>query len=103
MKSDRFCMCARLLAQLGGDIDRQAEKVVPSDRRPVRGSPATTAAKATRTAWSPAEFASKVGISVRTVRRMIASGQITSHKIGYLVRIPNAELERFEQVEGPDV
>ena len=41
------------------------------------------------------EFATAIGISARSVRRLIASKKIRSYKIGQLRRIPPSELEDF--------
>ena len=41
------------------------------------------------------EFAAAIGISARSVKRLIASEKIRSYKIGRLRRIPPSELEDF--------
>ena len=42
-----------------------------------------------------AEVAERCGVSLRTVRRWIAAGDLVEHRLGRLVRVAEADLERF--------
>jgi len=48
------------------------------------------------TTLSPQEAADRLGISLRTVRRMTSSGAVKSVKLAQLVRIPEAEIRKIE-------
>ncbi len=41
------------------------------------------------------EVARRLSISVKTVRRLVASGELPVHRIGRLVRIADTDLQRF--------
>ena len=51
--------------------------------------------KDTRKALSPESVAAHLDISVQGVRRLIKSGELRAVKLGRLVRIPTAEVERL--------
>jgi excisionase family DNA binding protein len=44
---------------------------------------------------SPHEFATEIGISVRSVYRSIRTGDIRAVRIGHLLRIPRTEIDRL--------
>jgi excisionase family DNA binding protein len=45
--------------------------------------------------FTVAEVAEFVGVSVRTVRRWIKSGELVAHHIGAVVRIAQSDLKAF--------
>lgn len=49
------------------------------------------------TMFSPETLAVRWEMSTKTVRRMIWSGKLRHCKIGNLVRVPAAEVQRFER------
>ena len=59
-----------------------------------------TLSPAQRLAFSPGEFATLTGLSLATVHRRLASGDIQFNRSGRRVLIPRAELERLVQPAG---
>jgi excisionase family DNA binding protein len=54
-----------------------------------------TLAPAQRLAFSPGELATLTGLSLSTVHRRLAAGEIKFNRSGRRVLIPRAELERL--------
>jgi excisionase family DNA binding protein len=54
-----------------------------------------TQSAAQRLAFSPGEFATLTGLSLATVHRRLAAGDIRFNRSGRRVLIPRAELERL--------
>ena len=54
-------------------------------------SPATKA----RSPWRPSELAHEFKVSVATIHRLIAAGEIRAFKIGTQFRIPDLEVDRL--------
>ena len=52
--------------------------------------------------WTIPEIADRWQCSERHVRRLIASGQLTAHKFGRLVRVDEADLKVCERVKRAD-
>ena len=52
--------------------------------------------------WTVSEIADRWQCSDRHVRRLIASGQLTAHKFGRLVRVGEADLTVCERVKRAD-
>jgi len=52
--------------------------------------------------WTVAEIADRWQCSERHVRRVIASGQLTVHKFGHLVRVSDADLRTYERINRAD-
>lgn len=52
-----------------------------------------------RLAISPVEYSFVTGLSISTIYRRVASGEIKSEKVGRRVLIPRAELERLSPQE----
>jgi excisionase family DNA binding protein len=52
-----------------------------------------------RVAYRVREAAKALGVSERTVRRMVATGELRARRRGRLVLIPARELERFVGAE----
>ena len=49
----------------------------------------------TRRLLSVDDIATAMGISAKTVRRMIARGELVSHRIGKLIRVSEEDLATF--------
>ncbi|MDN5918308.1 MAG: helix-turn-helix domain-containing protein [Pseudonocardia sp.] len=49
----------------------------------------------TRPSSTPTELAQMVNVNIRTVRRLIAAGEIRAFRIGRSVRIPADEIDRL--------
>lgn len=58
-------------------------------------TPATTAKPAPMPLLSAKEVAQRLNLSLRTVRRLIASGALATIRIGSSVRISEADLQAF--------
>jgi excisionase family DNA binding protein len=50
-----------------------------------------------QTHFTAEQLATKWGVSLRTVRRLIYAEKLKAVRIGPLVRIPQAEVERYER------
>lgn len=44
---------------------------------------------------SLAEVADRLGVSIKTVRRILARGDLPAHRIGRLLRVSDDDIERF--------
>lgn len=57
--------------------------------------------KTTGPAWmTTAEVADRLGVSLRSVYRLIDTGQLPAYKIGRLIRLRTAEVEAFAAGNG---
>jgi excisionase family DNA binding protein len=50
-----------------------------------------------RLLWSVADTAEALGVSARTVWRMLATGELPSRRVGRCVRIPGAAVVAFTE------
>ncbi len=64
-------------------------------RPPVSPAAAATPARVPPTLLTAAAVADRCSVSLRAVRRWIATGDLTVHRFGRTVRIAEADLERF--------
>ena len=51
----------------------------------------------TRVWYTASEVANRLKVSVRTVRRWIAQGDLRAHRFGRAVRVSSEDLEAFER------